>query len=161
MIARASGQILQREMSPEKVTEIVGPGAVWPEMTLAEIASEVFLEVEAGSTGKPNQAIEINNWKQILPMLLQMPGLEPTWVLRETLRRLDDRMDVTAAIAAGIPSIVAMNAQKQLAPPQGAQADPQSDPSMQGGEGGNNAPQPPGNAGTGPSFGSNQVAAPV
>lgn len=161
VIARASGQILQREMSPEKVTEIVGPGAVWPEMSLADIASEVFLEVEAGSTGKPNQAIEINNWKQILPMLLQMPGLEPTWVLRETLRRLDDRMDVTAAIAAGIPSIVSMNQQKQLAPPQGAQGDPQADPNQQGGEGGNNAPKPPGAASSGPTFGSNQVAAPV
>jgi hypothetical protein len=51
-------------MSEEQVKAIVGPGAVWPHLTLADIADEIFLEVEAGSTGKPNQAVEINNWKR-------------------------------------------------------------------------------------------------
>jgi hypothetical protein len=34
------------------VLKIVGRGAVWPQVSLAEIAGEVFLEVEAGSTGQ-------------------------------------------------------------------------------------------------------------
>lgn len=136
-IARAGGQILQREMAEEKVLEIVGPGAVWPEMSLADIAGEVYLEIEAGSTGKPNQALEINNWKQIAPLLLQMPGINPTWLSRETLRRLDDRMDLTDAIIAGIPSIVMQNSQQQVNP-----ADAASDPNQQGGQGANNAEKP-------------------
>jgi hypothetical protein len=45
---------------------------VWPHLSLADIADELFLEVEAGSTGKPNQAIEINNWKKMLPFLIQL-----------------------------------------------------------------------------------------
>lgn len=151
VLARSAGQILQKEMSLEKVTEIVGPGAVWPQMSLEEIASEIYLEVEAGSTGKPNQAVEINNWKQLLPMLMQMPGLNPLWLLKETLRRLDDRMDLTDAIAADIPSIISQNQQTQIGMPG------QENPNMQGGQGANNAQKPPGQSGSGPAFGSNQV----
>lgn len=157
-LARASGQILQREMSEEKVREIVGPGAVWPQLSLSEIANEVFLEVEAGSTGKPNQQIEISNWQQMVPLLIQVPGLDPNWLLKEMLRRLDDRMDVTEALASGIPSIIAQNQQTQPGlPGQG----PESNPNMQGGQGGSNAPQAPGQPGSGPAFGSNQVPARV
>jgi hypothetical protein len=158
VIARSSGQILMRECSQEEVMKIVGPGAVWPEMTLAEIASEVYLEVEAGSTGKPNQAVEINNWKQMLPLIMQMPNIDPTWLLKQTLSRLDDKLDLTSAIAASIPSIMSQNQQKQIAAP----SDPTSDPNMQGGQGAANAPAPPGGqGGSGPAFGSNQVASPI
>lgn len=152
VIARASGQILQREMSPEKVREIVGPGAVWPDMSLADIAGEVFLEVEAGSTGKPNQAIEVANMQRLLPLLLQMPEINPTWLAREVLRRMDDRLDLTAAIAAGIPSIAAMNQQRQM-----TAAEPQNDPNNQGSKGANNAPRPERQAGSDAAFGSNQT----
>lgn len=160
-IARGAGQILLREMPPEKVAEVVGPGAVWPglegfpEMSLGEIADELWLEVEAGSTGKPNQAIEIQNWKEMLPFLLQMGEIRPSWLARETLRRLDDRMDLTEAIAEGLPSIMAMNrmAGSQVSPT----ADPNADPNQQGDRGGERAPAPGGSGGSGPAFGSNQV----
>lgn len=158
VIARASGQILLRECSEEKVKEIAGPGAVWPEMTLDQIASELQLEVEAGSTGKPNQAVEINNWKQLLPLLMQIPNVDPTWMAKQTIRRLDDKLDMTEAIAAGIPSVVAMNQQKQQA---GVAAEAGNAPGAQGGKGGQNAPKPPAQGGSGPAFGSNQVPAPV
>lgn len=151
-VARASGQILQREMSEEKVREIVGVGAVWLDVTLKEIATEVFLEVAAGSTGKPNQAVEINNWQRLLPMLLQMPTINPAWLAKETLRRLDDRLDLNQAISESIPSIVAQNQQTQ--PNTG---DPMNDPNAQGGEGGANSPQPEGQPGSDAAFGSNQV----
>lgn len=152
VIARASGQVLQREMSPEKVMEIVGPGAVWPEMTLAEIAGEVFLEVEAGSTGKPNQAVEVANMQRLLPLLIQIPGVDPIWLAKEVIRRMDDRIDITEAIAAGIPSIAAMNQQQQIT---GAQ--PQDDPNNQGARGAGNAPKPERQAGSDAAFGSNQT----
>jgi hypothetical protein len=157
VIARASGQILQREMTEEIVKQIVGPGAVWPELTLAEISGEIFLEVAAGSTGKPNQAVEISNLERLLPMLLQMPSINQEELARETLRRMDDRMDLTKMIVAGMPSIVAQNQNAQPSP-----ANPMNDPNAQGGKGAGNTPAAPGGpGGTGPAFGSNQVAARV
>lgn len=159
MVARASGQVLLREMSPERVKEVAGPGAVWPDVTLDQIADELYLEIEAGSTGKPNQATEINNWQQMLPMILQMPGISPTWLARETLRRLDDRMDLTDALASGLPSIAAQN---QAMPNMIAPAGPQADPAAQGAAGqagASNMPAGPSMTpgGSGPAFGSNQV----
>lgn len=153
VVARASGQILLREMSEEQVMTVVGPGAVWPHMTLSEIAGEIYLEVEAGSTGKPNQAVEIDNWQKLMPFVMQMPGVNQIWLLKETLRRLDDRMDLTEAFAAGAPSIMAQNAMSQM--PTG---DPATDPNAQGAEGAQNAPtQTEEQAGSEPAFGSNQV----
>ncbi len=153
-VSRASGQILFREMTPEQVTKLVGPGAVWPDdLTLANIADEVFLEVEAGSTGKPNQAIEIRNWKEMLPFLIQMGNIPGPWLARESLRRLDDRLDLTEAVAAGIPSIVAQNQNAQPATGNAA-----TDPASQGPAGASNGPAPPGGpVGTGPAFGNNQM----
>jgi hypothetical protein len=133
-IARAASQILQRNMSEEQVVQKVGPGAVWLPVTDAQIMEEVYLDVEAGSTGKPNQAVDINNWQQMLPFLLQMGSIQPEWLARETLRRLDDRMDLTEAVVAGLPSIMAMNSQKQV-----GTGDPATDPNQQGAQGGNNA----------------------
>ncbi len=153
VLARASGQILLREMSEETVMKQVGPGAVWPHLSLAEIAEELYLEVEAGSSGKPNQAVEIRNWKEMLPFLIQMGSIKPEWLAKETLRRLDDRMDLTDAVAAGLPSIVAMNANAQP-----STGDPLTDPNAQGPQGADktSAPAEVG-AGSGPAFGSNQV----
>lgn len=152
-IARASGQILLREMSVEQVKEIVGPGALWPQLTLEQISKEVFLEVEAGSSGRPNQAQEIRNWQQMLPHLIQMQGIPGTWLARETLRRLDDKLDLTEAIVEGLPSVMALNGMQQVAP-----TDPSNAPDSQSSEGGNNAPSAPGGpSGTDSPMGNNQV----
>lgn len=138
IIARASGQIFLKEMSQETVMNLVGPGAAWPHESLAEIAGELYLEIEAGSMGKPNQAVEVNNWKQMLPLLIQMGSIKPLWLAKETLRRLDDRMDLTDAVAAGIPSIASMNQT-----PQPSAAGAVNNPAAQGAAGANNAPAGP------------------
>ena len=134
-ITRAAGQILFAEMSVEEVKKIAGPGAVWPEMTRDQIMEEVFLEIEAGSTGKPNRAAELANIERIMPFLLQIPGIDPQWLAKELLKRLDDKLDLDAAFADKIPSIVAMNQQQQ--PGTG-------DPALQGAPAGgaNNASSP-------------------
>lgn len=153
-VARAAGQILLKEMSPEMVKEIAGPGAVWPQLTLEQIASELFLEIEAGSSGKPNQTQELRNWERMLPYLMQMPNIAPTWLAREALRRLDDRLDLTEAITENIPSIMALNGIQQA-----AANNPTGDPAAQGGEGASNAPAPPaGPTGTDDPGGNNQQA---
>lgn len=152
-VSRASGQILLREMSEEQVKIVAGPGAVWPHLTLEEIADELFLEVEAGSSGKPNQAVELAAWEKLLPFIIQMPGINPTWIARETLKRLDDKADLTEALTEGLPSIMAQNGMTQL-----STGDPATDPNAQGGEGGNNAPTETSKAGgSDAAMGSNQV----
>lgn len=154
-VARASSQILLKEMSAEQVKLIAGPGALWPEgMSLGDISAELFLEVEAGSSGKPNQAVAVQNFERMAPILLQTPGISPTWLAREGIKRLDDKADMTKALTENIPAIVAQNRMQQVAP-----ADPNADPTAQGPSGGDKGPPAPPEQqpGSSASFGSNQV----
>lgn len=133
-IARAAGQVMLLELSIDEVKKIVGPGAVWPEMSRDTVQEEVFLEIEAGSTGKPNRAAELANIERIMPFLLQIPGINPVWLAKELLKRLDDKLEINEAIADQIPSIVSMNQ---------SQGQGTGDPAMQGPQAGGaaNAPQ--------------------
>jgi hypothetical protein len=133
-MARAAGQVLLLEMAPETVTKIAGPGSAWPTLTANEVAGELFLEVEAGSSGRPNKAIELANFEKIAPTLLQIPGIDPMWLAREAIRRLDDKLDATDALTDSMQSIVSMNAAKQP-----STGDPQTDPNLQGPQGQQNA----------------------
>jgi hypothetical protein len=142
-VARSAGAILLQQMSADQVREIAGPGAAWPELTAQEIANEIFLEIEAGSTGKPNQAAELRNLERVLPYIIQIPGIDPKWLAKEVLKRMDDKLDLDAALADGIGSIVSMN----------NMTDPNAAAGMdQGAAGGMNAPTPgaPGVGPTGP-----------
>jgi hypothetical protein len=116
-LARNGGQILLREMSLPSVQKIVGIGAVWPELSREEIANEVLLEIEAGSMGRPNAAQEVAAAQRLYPLLIQLPGLNPEFLAKELLRRLDDRLDLTQAFMTSMPSIVAMNSMAQGAAP--------------------------------------------
>lgn len=136
-LAEASGAVLLRELSSDTVTKIAGPGAVWPEMTANEIAQELYLEIEAGSSGRPNKAADIANFEKLAPILLQLPGLSPEWLIKETVKRLDDNLDPSDAILSAAASIVATNANKQL-----ATGNPATDPTMQQGQ--PNTPPPGG-----------------
>lgn len=136
-VARLSGQILLQAEPKERVIEIVGPGAVWPEFSTREIMEEIWLTVRAGSSGRPNKAQDLQNWERAMPFLLQLPGLDPEWVVRETIRRLDDTLDLAEAYKPGLPSIQMLNGAKQT-----TGAPPDKDPNKQGGKGGDNAKKP-------------------
>lgn len=140
-VARAAGAILFQEMSAEQVKRIAGPGAVWPELTAQEIADEIQLEIEAGSTGKPNQAAELRNMERVLPYIIQIPGIDPKWLAKEVLKRMDDKLDLDAALAEGAKSVVAMNGMQDANAAAGMN---------QGAAGAMNAPMP-GAPGVGPS----------
>lgn len=155
-LARARSQIYQKEMSAEQVTKIVGRGSVWPPLQLQDVADELYLDIEAGSSGKPNQAIEVRNWQQMLPFLIQMPGINPIWLARETVRRLDDKVDLAEAVSQGILSIVAQNG---LAQAMQANSSP-NDPNQQGQEGANNAKKPEQQAGSAAPMGDNHTTPP-
>lgn len=113
-LSRSAGQIYLLEMSAETVMKIVGPGAVWPTLSNQEIADELLLEIEAGSSGRPNKAAEVANIERITPLLLQIPGVRPDWLVKQLITRLDDRIDPTDAIASGLPSIIAQNVMSKM-----------------------------------------------
>ena len=108
-IARTGSQILLQECSAETVRRVVGVGAVWPELSKQQIADEVWLKIEAGSTGRPNQAQEIANAERLFPLLMQIPGIKPEFLAKELIKRLDDKLDITQAFQSMLPSIMAIN----------------------------------------------------
>lgn len=140
-IARAAGEILLLNVSEETVKEIVGPGAVWPgmQMTKADVAKNVFLEIEAGSSGKPDQQMAVSNFERLGPILMQIPGITPMFLAKEAIKRLDDKLDINEALSEGAPSVMAQNgaAKGPAGPAQGVA------PGAQGPQGANNAPKPP------------------
>lgn len=114
-LSRSAGQILLAEMDQQTVFKIVGPGAVWPQLSRKDIADELLLEIEAGSSGRPNRAAEVANMERLTPLLLQIPGVRPDWLVKQIINRMDDQLDVSEAFAANLPSIIAQNAMQKQA----------------------------------------------
>lgn len=137
---RAAGSVLMTELDEATVKEIVGPGAVWPQLSRADVAKEIWLEVKAGSSGRPNQARDAATFERLYPLLVQVPGISPRWLAERAVRIADDDADVEDAIIDGIPSIVAQNAMAQP-----GTGDPATEPTAQAGSG--NDPQKPNGAG--------------
>ena len=150
-LAKYGGQLLFSNVNEATVKRIVGPGAVWPDLTRQQIAEEVWLEIEAGSSGNPNQAQQIANAQKIYPLVMQIPGIDPEFLARDLLHRLDDKLDLTQAFKSPLPSIVAMNTAMRggAGPPGvGQMATPSkgatpAGPMQQGPAGDQNAPQNP------------------
>jgi hypothetical protein len=156
-LAKYGGQLLFANVTEDTVKQIVGPGAVWPSLTGQQIASEIWLEVEAGSSGNPNQAVEIANAQKIYPLIMQLPNVDPEFLARDLMKRLDDKLDLTQAFKSPLPSIVALNTMAGKGPQPGAPGMPAGvgqmaapskgatppSPQMQGPAGGQNAGQNP------------------
>ena len=148
-LARAAGQVLLREMQIDTVKAVVGPGAVWPEFKGQEIAEEVYLKIQAGSSGRPNKAQDLANIERATPLLVQLPGVNPEWLAKLVLRTLDAHIDLEEAYTSGLPSITSANRQAQA-----STGDPATDPNAQGGQGGDNQEAAPaGRGGAQPAYG--------
>lgn len=107
-MAAHAAQVLLLELEPAQVQRIAGAGAVWPVVSRADAYELISIRIRAGSTGKPNQHQEREAWVQLAPQLLQFiqqiaqfrqlgmndqaEGLMA--LLRETLRRFDERLDL-------------------------------------------------------------------
>jgi hypothetical protein len=140
-LARTGSQLMLLELSKETVEEIAGPGAAWPEMaaTRSEIVKDLYLDIEAGSSGRPNEAAELAKFERASTTLLQLPGINPMPMAKKYLRLLN--VDVEEGYVEGLPSIAAINqllTKSLMAPPTG---DPNA-PQAQGPQGAANAPQP-------------------
>ncbi|MBP8216064.1 MAG: hypothetical protein KAX54_00275 [Thauera sp.] len=137
-MARHGGQILCANLDVAVVKEIVGPGAVWLPHEREDLAKEVHLEVEAGSSGRKNAAAEIQARTQMFPLIAQVPGLSSERVGRDLLRTMDPNSRWEDWVQVGAPSIVAANGMMQAS----ANAGGTSAPGAQGVEGASNAPTP-------------------
>ena len=148
-MARAGGQIMLTCLDESTARDIAGAGAAWPQLDRKQIADELMLTVEAGSSGRPNKTQDIANLERLMPFLLQMPGLSQDWLAREVVRRMDDRIDLSDALQSSAPSAMAVNAQaRPPGGPPGASgggmpggAAPGGPPPLQSG-GAQNNPQP-------------------
>lgn len=157
-LARAGGEVMLLEISPETAKAIAGPGAAWPGSTRQEMADSVYIEIIAGSNGRPNQAQEAANIERIVPVAMQVPGFNPAWIARKIATAMDDNVDLAEALMDGLPSIISMNAAQKAAqpgeggppggvPPSSTGAHPNAPkpagaPEQQGPHGANNAPVP-------------------
>ena len=91
-VAKIGGEMLLKEMSVQTVQHIAGIGSVWPDQNREDFVNEIELTVVAASSGRPNKAVEIANWSQIAPLLMQA-GANPQAIIRETIRRADDKLE--------------------------------------------------------------------
>ncbi len=128
--AQYTAELALQCLSYEQVAKIAGQAAFWPkgkgaqgepiEMDLDDVTSLLNIDIEAGSTGRPNTAAEREAWANALPILREtmlqirearLGGDEGTAkaleeLLRETFARLgDDRLDVDRFI----PSTILLN----------------------------------------------------
>lgn len=137
-LARDTGKVLFMYMSKDRVVEIVGPGAAWPDMppTKRQVADEIALKVRAGSSGRPNQAADLANMERAWPALSMLPGINPRPLAEKYADLLD--IDLSELYQDGALSITAINGMaKSAAPPQ------DNVPENQGGAGADNAEQQP------------------
>jgi len=128
-VATATLEILLQTLTKEQVIEIAGPpaepeidkstgqpngqmkdGSVWPDdMSRSEIFNNLKINIQAGSSGKPDKEQIAQTWaKFLLPRITELIGqvaelrdkgqsdLADSLILvaQETLRRLDERFDI-------------------------------------------------------------------
>lgn len=101
-------QILLRKLTPEEVKRIAGADAMWPTMTAEQVFEQVAVSVRGGSTGKPDRLQDQDRWTKLQPVIEKTVmtvadlyakgqtqlGQALVAMLRETLRRFDERIDI-------------------------------------------------------------------
>ena len=110
-LAQYTAEVALQKMTIEDVKAIAGPWSLWPQgMGIEDMNALVNVNIQAGSTGKPDTAEEQRAWAQILPVLKeaikdvgQLRGSTPEEIadciealVGETIRRTGDRTDPTA-----------------------------------------------------------------
>ena len=113
-ICQFSAEILIQELTEQQVMRIAGPGYTWPKMSKEDIFDMVRIDIRAGSTGKPNKQNERQQWIEFMPTFqdMAMKVIEMrqagnadmanamTEMMKETLRRFDERLDIETFIPA-------------------------------------------------------------
>jgi hypothetical protein len=96
-------------LQTKDVQRLAGPKAFWPEgMDIEDLFTLVEVKIEAGSTGKPRQATDMQSWATILPLIQKsLQTIEQAFatgnvplanaeieLVKETMLRLGDESDV-------------------------------------------------------------------
>lgn len=103
-----AGRVLLMEMDEVTVKKIAGPGAVWPQIPTPDLFDGLYLDIQAGTAGRPNRMADLQALQMVTPTLVQIPGVKPSWLAKEIIKRWDDNLDPADAILEGLPSIMAM-----------------------------------------------------
>lgn len=95
-VAQAGYEMMLRGMSVESVRRVVGPGTAWPSLpeSRENYINEINISVLAASSGRPNKAVDIANFREMAQIMLSA-GANPVGIVEEASRRLDDNLDVT------------------------------------------------------------------
>lgn len=118
-LARISGEMMLLAMDPAIVKQKVGFGAAWPvgAAQREQVRQHLFLRVDAGSTGRPNRALEIANLQALMPQLLELArniGLPLDPLVKYAARVMDFDFDIQEWLG-------------QAQPPQGSAGKPASE----------------------------------
>ena len=115
-LAHYTAELSVQTLTVEHAQRLAGPQAFWlPGMEVHDLDALVRVQITAGSTGKPDRDREQKNWTVALPLvqnvLLQIqqaqqqnnaPMAEAMInLLKETFRRLDERIDVERLVPQG------------------------------------------------------------
>ncbi|MCP4355661.1 MAG: hypothetical protein GY793_08560 [Proteobacteria bacterium] len=109
-----ASRVLLLNFDSEYVKEILGAGAVWPEWSRQEVANQIGLQIQAGSTGKPNKQLMVSNIERLMPQLLQIPGVKPEKLLDVALKGIDENLNVLDFYDPSLPSAVGHNQQSRI-----------------------------------------------
>lgn len=118
-LAKAGVELILRGMTQETATMIVGPGAVLPTNDLDTYINEIQIKVQAASSGRPNRAIAIANIERLGP-LLQALGANPSTLVEEVVKRLDDTLEVDKFFPLSTPTLSPGTAGPTQPKPQGS-----------------------------------------
>lgn len=143
ILARTVGEIMLDSLHAETIIKMVGPGAVWPEISRRQIADELQISIRAGSAGRPNKAMAVANMERIIPYLQLVPGVSPEWLARKMIELLEADIDLDEAMAPGLPSIATINEidKQDAAAPEPAPAEGEGAPPVDGESNGGGGPQ--------------------
>ncbi|RLK56243.1 hypothetical protein BCL79_0626 [Stenotrophomonas rhizophila] len=112
-LAQYTCEISRVYLTDEDVRFIAGPSAFWPPyMGPDDLTEFVRIEIRAGSSGKPNTALERQSWANLLPLLQQgitqigqLRGASPEsmadaieQLMRLTAERSGERIDIDQLI---------------------------------------------------------------
>ena len=157
-IARDGCHVMLTQVAPEEAIRIAGDGAMWPQTTGADYSAEIYLEILAGSSGRPNRDRDAAILERLFPLAVQTGAIKPTYLAKHLVQLMDETVDMEDAILDGLPSILALNeaakagmtAMQQPAGPvapggggmPGGGATPTGDPATDPSQQGNPAPAP-------------------
>lgn len=138
-------EVARAYVTHEDAVKLAGPDAFWPPYEgPQDMAKMLAINIRAGSSGKPNTAIERESWAALLPMLQQgitqigqLRGASPAAVadaleqlLRITAERSGERIDIDQLIPQadeGMPGVPVPGGPQAPQPPQPGESPAEDD----------------------------------